>query len=187
MPPKSKQHNEISKEEYARLLEQFLERVNKSSGFRPNGDYYKHLNEDCWIWTGGTENSGRGVLQSDLAKKLNIKKAHRLSMYFYKSEEYAWNLDVLHACDNPVCVNPAHLRCGTVAENVKDRDERGRQVAHNGTKNGQAFFKTQQQIDEVIFLRESGLSYQAIATNLGCNRRTVERLLTGKHYGLNEN
>ena len=33
---------------------------------------------------------------------------------------------VLHSCDNPSCVNPDHLRVGTQAENIQDRDAKGR-------------------------------------------------------------
>jgi hypothetical protein len=39
----------------------------------------------------------------------------------------------LHACDNPLCVSPAHLSVGSAADNAADRDRKGRHphvVAH---------------------------------------------------------
>ncbi|MCY0957741.1 HNH endonuclease [Streptomyces sp. H27-H5] len=54
------------------------------------------------------------------------------------------NLHALHSCDTPSCVNPAHLRWGTNADNVKDRGRRGRFVcnaapqSNPGEQNGRA-------------------------------------------------
>lgn len=45
---------------------------------------------------------------------------------------------VRHRCDVPLCVNPAHLEIGTHADNVRDRDERGRRVAPKGSAHGRA-------------------------------------------------
>ena len=33
---------------------------------------------------------------------------------------------VLHTCDNPACCQPTHLYLGTPADNMRDRDTRGR-------------------------------------------------------------
>ena len=42
---------------------------------------------------------------------------------------------VLHSCDNDWCINPAHLRLGTHAENMRDRSDRKRSAAFFGESN----------------------------------------------------
>ncbi len=170
--------------EHAYLREQFLQKVNKATGTRPTGEHY-NLTEDCWDWTGSYYVSGHGQFQTDLCKKLGIQKAHRLSMYFLKPVEWNKDLHVLHACDRPQCVNPAHLRMGTQADNIKDRDERKRHVALKGADNGWAKF-TDTQVKEIQELRRNGMIYRLIADKFNCSRRTIEKICLGRKGYSNE-
>jgi hypothetical protein len=51
--------------------------------------------------------------------------AHRFS-YMLAYGQITPNDVVMHSCDNPICVNPSHLKIGTTLDNVKDRDRKGR-------------------------------------------------------------
>jgi DNA-binding XRE family transcriptional regulator len=51
--------------------------------------------------------------------------AHRVA-YEFGVGPIPDGLFVLHECDNPKCCNPAHLRVGTQAENIRQCVERGR-------------------------------------------------------------
>ncbi len=39
---------------------------------------------------------------------------------------------ILHRCDNPPCVNPAHLWLGTHKENMQDKGKKGRAATVSG-------------------------------------------------------
>ena len=75
----------------------------------------------CWIWTGSFFKDGYGQMKRH-GKNL---KAHRV---FYAEYNGAIpdGLCVLHKCDTPACVNPAHLWAGTDIDNIHDRDTKDR-------------------------------------------------------------
>ena len=75
----------------------------------------------CWVWDGSFFKDGYGQLKR-YGKNL---KAHRVFYEHYKGQ-IPEGLCILHACDNPACVNPDHLRPGTTLENVQDRDAKNR-------------------------------------------------------------
>jgi len=175
--PIVKKSNPISIAQHEYLKEEFIKKINKDTGIRP----YDRLTEDCWDWTSSTQHFGHGQFQHSLCKQLGILKTHRLSMYFFKNAEFMEKeyLCVLHSCDRPSCVNPAHLRMGTDKENVHDAHERGRASVRKGADNNFAKFNNEQ-IKEIIELRKQSKTYLEIATIYDCSRRTIEDICLGK-------
>lgn len=88
---------------------------------------------------------------------------------------------VRHKCDNPSCVNPAHLEIGTAKDNMADMISRGRRVDHHGVANGNA--KVTEEIvrqiraERRLTLTEIGIKYK-IAT---ATARQIVNNLTWKH------
>jgi hypothetical protein len=77
----------------------------------------------CWIWMGQIDKDGYGQFRMCATDKWH--KAHRASYELFVGEIPAGK-NVLHTCDVPGCVNPAHLYIGTQKDNVRDMQERGR-------------------------------------------------------------
>jgi len=78
---------------------------------------------ECWEWFANKNNKGYGMfcVSTAVGKKL----AHRVS-YEMKFGRIPKGLIVRHKCDNPACVNPAHLELGTMKDNARDCSERER-------------------------------------------------------------
>lgn len=75
----------------------------------------------CHLWLGNPTNRGYGQI-----KKLGRSfAAHRVAWLVFRGP-IPDGLCVMHKCDTPTCVNPDHLRLGTQAENLADRDAKGR-------------------------------------------------------------
>lgn len=82
----------------------------------------------CWEWTGKRQRRANGQLTYGVAGSTRHRKgvpAHRLSYELFIGP-IPDGLMILHACDNPPCINPEHLRAGTQQENGRDMAERKR-------------------------------------------------------------
>ena len=75
----------------------------------------------CILWEGAKKPSGYGNLWADGR--------------YWSAHRYAWTKAhgpipkgkwVLHTCDNPSCINVAHLYLGTALDNSRDAVDRGR-------------------------------------------------------------
>lgn len=86
----------------------------------------------CWLWTAGGSKLGYGHIKC--GKK--VLRAYRVS-FELNNGPIPEGLCVLHACDNPPCVNPRHLFVGTQGDNVRDMERKGRAKHPTGDEHGQ--------------------------------------------------
>jgi hypothetical protein len=78
--------------------------------------YIKKELSGCWKWTGPV----RGPLGKEYGRTRFYGKttsAHRVSWIIHRGEIPNDKI-ILHLCNNPLCVNPEHLKIGTYAENT---------------------------------------------------------------------
>lgn len=86
--------------------------------------------ESCWTVPGGRTNS-RNYKVFTWGKKNRL--GHRLAYQVFTGEIPKGH-QIMHACDNPPCCNPAHLSTGTAKQNAQDKMNKDRHRG-NGYEN----------------------------------------------------
>ena len=81
----------------------------------------------CWLWKGSKRSQGYGVISVD-GKPTG---AHRVAYELLVGPIPKGHVVRHYVCDNPCCVNPAHLKTGTRADNVWDRIAKDRSRNEN--------------------------------------------------------
>jgi len=111
---------------------------------------------ECWEWTGRLSKSGYGNIDFE-------KRPHQATrvMWFLTHGEWP-SLNVCHSCDNPPCVNPAHLWLGTDLDNVRDMILKGR-ARRGPPRFGPDNHNTKLTADAVRAIRASKLSNSDLA------------------------
>jgi hypothetical protein len=82
---------------------------------------------------------------------------------------------ILHRCDTPLCVNPAHLFAGSHLDNIRDMCAKGRQRAPTGERHGRA--KLTAETVQAIRLA-SGLQRE-IGARFGVSQPKVSKIKLG--------
>lgn len=116
----------------------------------------------CHNWTAYRNEWGYGKVTVRNA----LFNAHR-RIFIHVNGPIPDGLVVRHKCDNPACVNPAHLELGTDAENAADKAQRRR---------------TQTKItdDAVRRIRNSRLKGVELAREYGLSTAAISLIRAGK-------
>ena len=80
----------------------------------------------CWAWTGYVDRDGYGRFSVRDGGKQRWLRVTHLMWEWANGVPFPQGLLARHTCDNPNCVNPAHIIPGTQLENRRDAVERGR-------------------------------------------------------------
>lgn len=126
----------------------------------------------CWLWTGCRAGNGYGRMSVGGRQR----PAHRIA-WTIANGPIPEGLFVCHTCDNPPCVNPAHLFLGTHRENMKDMASKGRSTA--GERHPKAKL-TEADVREIRHLCGGGMPQRRVAAQFGLCQQHVSELAAGK-------
>jgi len=137
--------------------------------------------DDCWLWVGSRLPKGYGRFYPKW--KINGKRcgfnAHRISWEIKNNRPVPEGLDVLHTCDNPPCVNPAHLFPGTKSDNMQDMLRKGR-GGYTGSP-GEAHPSAKLVESDVLEIRHrwdaGGIRQRDLAAEYGVSRGLIGQIV----------
>lgn len=126
----------------------------------------------------GKVGTGKGYAQRSVGNRMRYM--HRLAYAASTGmDELTMGGVVMHACDNPRCINPEHLVLGTHKDNTKDMLSKGRSNPPAGTRSATAKL-TEAQVREI---REANWGTQKqIAARYGIGQDAVSRIKGGKRW-----
>lgn len=140
------------------IEERFMEKVEKAAS-------------GCWEWRAGRMANGYGQFSFEGRSRLAHRAAYKIFVGPLDDEK-----DVMHSCDNPGCVNPAHLSLGTRAENMQDCKAKGRNTP--GEKHGRAkLTETQAQA-----IKAASGTQKEIGAQFGVSQTAVWEIKTGRKW-----
>lgn len=155
--------------------QRFWEKVNKT--------------DSCWLWTGAKRNKGYGAFVYAKDGEVIQGRAHRYSYEIHKGD-IPTGMFVLHSCDNPACVNPAHLALGSNQDNVTDMMKKGRHVSGGTYREGDyergeghhAAKLTEDDVRAIRADRDSGMSFGNLSKKYGIAVGHIFRIVTRKAW-----
>lgn len=139
---------------------------------------------DCWLWTATKTSFGYGSFRMGSATDGTRRKemAHRLAYMLATDEQIPAGKVVMHSCDNPTCVNPAHLSIGTYSENGKAAYDRQRRFST--VQPGEDHPRARLTQEQVVYIRKVGKdrTLRNLATQFNVSPSTIDAIRRGVNW-----
>lgn len=126
---------------------------------------------ECWEWQAGVNGKGYGYFKV----QGESVGAHRIS-YRLINGPIEDGLCVCHTCDNPACVNPAHLWLGTQSDNLKDAAKKLRNPGQTSAQLDPA------DVEEIRDRYERGETQQKLGDEFGVSQPEISRIVNGRRW-----
>lgn len=123
------------------------------------------MESNCTIWDRSISNAGYGLAYSPEDKKTVL--AHR---WIFNRHYGYYPKVVMHTCDNPLCVNPEHLKAGTQSDNIKDCISKGRYISRQKLS-----------LKDCQDIQNNPLSSRKLASIYGVNQKTICNIKNNKY------
>lgn len=177
-------HTEWSPELEAALAEPFPAAYVKTKKLKGNeiapSEYTADPVTGCWNWNGCTNAKGYGMMGRRAAGEHHYY-AHRWA-YAVCVGSIPRGKIVCHRCDNPTCINPAHLFLGTHSDNALDREQKGRGRDSSGENNPTASL-TWAKVHAIRAAYRRGKTRQVdLARRYGVDQTTISSIVRNKTW-----
>jgi hypothetical protein len=130
--------------------------------------------EECWEWEGSRAPNGYGSFHMGGRTVMAHRAAYTLIV-----GEIPEGLHILHACDNPPCVNPHHLSVGTRSDNMQDMVAKGRNRVADDHPTARL---SSAQVREIRRRRAAGETVTDLAASYMIGLATASRAINGVYY-----
>lgn len=134
----------------------------------------------CWMWRAAADKDGYGIFSYTLpsdggpARQRHVR-AHRFSFEIEHGPIPTGRL-IMHSCDTPACVNPAHLSIGTALDNNGDAAAKGRTCW--GERNSHAKLTP----EAVVAIRASSEPLRRLAMRFGVSESAISGARRGRTW-----
>lgn len=141
--------------------------------------FWSHVEktETCWLWIGGSSRYPNFYYCTESGKRTQ-DGAHRFS-YRLHVGPIPDGLFVCHTCDVKHCVNPGHLFLGTLADNVHDMCDKGKQP--KGIRCGSAKL-TEESVLAIRAKHADGVPFSVLGREFGVSVTQVARVARRMHW-----